>query len=156
MFFLLRKLVMTCSTSSSTKLLLNVEYSNHGSALNYINFLFNFLLIKFLKELIIEYQIMGHDLHEPYSSKLWLCRQTARQISQKCTMWVSSQTDMPSIWMTCHHSFSLLLLPSYARASRTAKISPFLTNVSHGNELWDWEQAVYVQTPGPQIKDTVQ
>lgn len=36
------------------------------------------------------------------------------------------------------------------------KLARFLTNASHGDELWEWEQAVHVQTPGPQIKDTVQ
>lgn len=34
------------------------------------------------------------------------------------------------------------------------KLADFLTNASHGDELWEWEQAVYVQTPGPRIKET--
>lgn len=124
---LLRNLVMTCLTSPMKKVLLNVECTLIMN-LPYVEFVFNLIIIKITK--------ITTNLHQPHRSKLWLCRQSARQMTQKKCKTASSQTDITSFRMTCHHSFFLPLLPSYARASKAAKISQFF------NERFTWRWAV--------------
>lgn len=98
---------------------------------------------------------MGY-LYVAYSSALWLCGRTARQISQKCSVWATAQVHRQTCrafgWRVIAVFLCFFCQVMQEQAGQL-KLGRFLTNASQGDELWEWEQAVYVQTPGPLLKD---